>query len=288
MGNEFTGMFHFKDRKVGSVIVGEASPLNPEAMDLMTSIINDGIATSSVEDEKISNSPQLLKDFGQSRNRVLLIRYKESIYVAKNFKRPIALSGFIKRWVSGSKASKAYRNACILMRNGFNTARPIIWWERVEKGRITDSWLITEYLDHHLIAEFRDPYHNKVQQQALMRALAAYMLRLHEAGFRPLDFNIGNLFYSATDNFFKGEDDITSDDITDFFIIDINRMKQGRVPGFSEAMKSFDQLGILPEEYPYLLYPYADARGWNREACVKEIMKLRQRNSIRKRLTHFK
>lgn len=283
-------MFSINNPVGSGVLVGEASPDFPEAMQLMNNILQEGVFDPSCPQGRTRHpdSVVLHLDYCQSRNKVLRVGFRGRRYVLKQFKRPSAIAGFVKRWITGSKARKAVRNASALLQSGFNTARPVIWWERHERGLMTDSWLVAEFLDYHLIAEFREPSLNKVQQQALMKGVSLYMLRLHMAGFLPSDFNIGNLFYSATDNFFKGEGDITSDDITDFFIIDINRMKQGRVPGFREAMKSFDQLGILPEEYPYLLYPYVDARGWDREACVKEIMKLRQRNSIRKRLTHFK
>ncbi len=282
-------MFRINNPAGYGALLGEAFPEYPEAMQLMTNLLQEGVFNPFCPNGRVRHPDSVVLhfDYGQSRNKVLLVGFRNKRYVLKRYKRPKVFAGFVKRYI-GSKARKAARNASVLLKSGFNTARPVIWWECRERGVITDSWLITEFLDYHLIAEFREPSLNKIQKQTLMKAISLYMLRLHAAGFLPSDFNIGNLFYSADEKFHNGGNDIAVNDIKDFYIIDINRMKQGRVPGFHEVMKSFDQLGILPEEYPYLLYPYADARGWSRDKCVKEIVKIRHRNSLRKRLLHFK
>lgn len=241
------------------------------------------------KDRQFTNSHShiaLLKDFGQKRNTVILIDFNGLKLVAKRFARPRFPSGIIKRF-TGTKAEKGYLNALLLKEKGFKTAAPIVWWERREKGIITDSWLVTEYLDHHLISEFRDIYHNPEQKKVLMQALSQFMTRLHNAGFLPLDFNIGNIFYSASKRYHAGNEALDIKDIYDFYLIDINRMNYGKIPSFNEAMKSFDQLGILPDEYEYLLYPYADAKGWNRKMCIDKILKIRYKNYCRKKIIHL-
>ncbi len=277
-----------KFKEPGYTIVGEYSDRLPEAKGLLLALDKDKITSEvqgSAKPDSIGDHLSLIKDFGQQRNRVLLIEYKGKKYVSKQFKRPKFLNGLIRRWIRGSKARKAYRNAEKLIENGFATATPVGWSERHKGLRTTDSWLVTDYLDHHLIAEFRDPYHTLLQKQALMKALSSYMLKLHSAGIYPMDFNIGNIFYRAIPEFHDQKNHTPiPEDIKEFYLIDINRMKFGKEPTFKQVMRSFDQLGILPEEYPYLLYPYIDARGWDREKSIDTILRYRNRNSYKKKL----
>lgn len=242
---------------------------------------------SEIADAIRRGSPEirLLHDFGQTRNKVTLIEFRGRRYVIKQYGR----SGFLKRLIyslSSSKARKAFDNATLLETRGFSTASPVCCLESLTgSGMIRDSWFVSTFVDKNMIGDFRNPELSEIQRRILMEALSRYMLRLHSASILPLDFNVGNIFYRGKPSFY--ENPASPDDIEDFWLIDINRMSHDRKPGFRRAMKSFDQLGVLPEEYDYLLIPYIETRGWELGKCVAMIRRFRRRYRLVKSLKRF-
>lgn len=284
-------MFKINNSDSNNTITGEYSNIHPDAMSLMKHLLKGELLihknqNTRIQTEEIAKGwPIQVLDFGQRRNKVILIQYNGRRYVAKRFKKPNIINGVIKR-ITATKAQKAFRNANLLIEKGFKTAAPVIWWEEHNALAVTDSWLITEYVHQPLISEMREYKLNKGQKEWLMSSVSHYLLSLHKAGFIPYDFNVGNVLYSATDSTNTYTNTFDSREKLNFYIIDINRMGVGSVPGFGRAMKSFDQLGVKEDEYPYLLYPYVDARGWSREKSVAKIKKIRLLSDVKKFLRH--
>lgn len=222
------------------------------------------------------------KDYGQRRNFVGLVNFEGKRYVVKCFAPGSPFKKLIYGLFSKTKAERAFTNAVKLMEAGFQTAMPIAAGCHVSSGMLRSSWFVAEFLDWHLVSDFRNPVLSAEQRRVIMQALSQYMVKLHAAGVMPGDFNIGNVFFQATPDFYERTPDLSQ--ISDFSLIDINRMSFGKIPDIRHAMKNFDQLGVSEEEYDFLLLPYAFARGWSLKECDLWIRHYRNQERWKRRV----
>ena len=72
------------------------------------------------------------------------------------------------------------------------------------------------------------------EKKRLRHDLVDFTLQLHLNKVLPLDYNPKNIFYRKTNGKYH------------FALIDINRLKLGKVPGIRMSMNAFSQLGIPP------------------------------------------
>ena len=83
-----------------------------------------------------------------------------------------------------------------------------------------------------------------------------FTLQLHLNKVLPLDYNPKNIFYRKTNGKYH------------FALIDINRLKLGKVPGIRMSMNAFSQLGIPADDFMKIIPLYAEQRGFDIEECI--------------------
>lgn len=217
-------------------------------------------------------------DYGKSRNLVVAFDCNQRRYVAKYFATR-KLPDLISRWLRlPSKAEKSYRHALRIQESGFLTALPVGYWDNAPgSGRYSGGFL-AEHIAGPWVADIHDPNLDMDYRKDLMTDLSFFTLRLHLAGLRPGDYNVGNILYTEDEESAEGE--------RRFWLIDINRFKFGRPPSLPEAMLAFDQLGAEDWMLPYLVWPYVDMRGWDRSEAWHWILRHRRRSALRKILKH--
>jgi len=133
----------------------------------------------------------------------------------------------------GSKARRSFDVAAALFQNGIGTPRPIAFLERWERGRLTESYFLTEFTENS--STFRDEliqlYHHEFQYDKilnLMDCVAAAVRAMHDADILHGDLGNQNIFLRR-----KGPEEWG-----DVSFIDVNRGRAGRELSLRE--RAFD------------------------------------------------
>lgn len=219
-----------------------------------------------------------LKTFCNKRNTVQLVSVAGRKMVLKKYKPNGWVTGLIYTLFRKSKARRAYEHAITLTSLGFDTPQPIAYFEDKRAGIFRQGYFVCDYADLPSVEQifYSDKERlNKDEHLKMAHSLSRYTLSLHNAGVLPLDFNTGNILFSQ------------AGDKYDFTLIDINRMKFGKIPGLKKAMISFFQLGTYPHDYLGLLEPYVWERQFNFEEALYEVLKLRRKQSRWRRFKGF-
>ena len=212
-----------------------------------------------------------LKTFCDNRNRVELVDVGGKPMVVKWYKKTNLLTGLIYTLFRKSKARRAYEHALELLKRGISTPRPIAYFEQKSRGLFRVGCFFSEYVDLPAVSElFYTDKLSKEEHDLMADNLSRFTLSLHLKGIVPLDYNTGNLLVDKVGDRYR------------FTLIDINRMKIGRVPKIKEAMTSFFQLGTYPHDYLGLLEPYVWERGFNFEDALYHVI-CHRRNQTRLR-----
>lgn len=168
-------------------------------------------------------------------------------FCVKFYRVPGRIKGLIYRWLRMPKARRAWENAHRLIRAGFDTPTPegVILMQR---GHRLDKSCYICRMYHEPWAHLRG-IENRPDFPAIVKALAAYMHRLHAAGVWMKDFTPGNvLFRPAADGGY------------DFSLVDINRMRFG-VTSQRKLLSSFGSPLDTAEAVDALAREYADSAG---------------------------
>ena len=145
----------------------------------------------------------------KGRNEIRRYTIGENTYIVKRFKKNNIFKK-ISYIFTGSKAQRAFDNAIKLQILGISTPKEIAYSDVIRNGLISYSYLLNEYTDAHpIVEEISDPTNFNHE---LIKSLAHFFARLHEAGIIHHDLNSTNILYRKVD------------DIYIFELIDINRM----------------------------------------------------------------
>lgn len=202
-----------------------------------------------------------VKTFCNNRNTVELINIDGEQFVLKKYKKTNLLTGIIYTFFRKTKARRAYEYALMLLEMGIDTPFPVAYCEKRHLGIFRWGYFISKYTDRQAVADYF--YSDKLddnERKLLANDISLYTLQLHQNGVIPLDYN-------ATNILLKKE----SDGHYHFTLIDINRMKFGRVPNLKEAMSSFFQIGSFACDYLSLLEPYTTRRGFDFEEALYHV-----------------
>lgn len=214
------------------------------------------------------------KIFCDKRNRVELVEIGGKPMVVKWYKKTNLLTGLIYTIFRKSKARRAYEHAIELLKLDISTPFPVAYSEQKSRGLFRIGCFISEYVDLPAVSElFYSDKLPKEEHDLMADNLSRFTLALHLKGIVPLDYNTGNLLVAKVGDNYR------------FTLIDINRMRIGRVPKIKEAMTSFFQLGTYPHDYLGLLEPYAWERGFNFEEALYHVIRHRRNQT---RLRKFK
>lgn len=216
--------------------------------------------------------------FCNNRNIVELVNVQGKPLVVKKYKKANLLTDIIYTFFRKSKARRAYEHALELLKRGIDTPFPVAYFEKRKWGIFRRGYFISEFVDQTSVLDLF--YTNKLDENEhslLADNLSRFTLTLHLNGIIPLDFNTSNILCRKDGDKYK------------FSLIDINRMKFGRIPKIKDAMRSFFQLGTYPRDYLALLGPYTHERGFDfEEALYHVICHRRHQTRLRKIKRFFK
>lgn len=220
--------------------------------------------------EYIEDIPRKFDSIGtvlhSKRNIIREDCVKGTRLVIKSF-RHIYLTNRIRyTYFYPSKAQRAFENAGILLRKGFNTPRPIAYVEVKRNGLIDQMFFICEHTDFQsldLITEISFEMSLK-----LVRQIARHTFRLHQNNIYHGDYSVGNILFKASNNKYE------------LALIDNNRMHFGDIT-FEKGIRNFERLGLPVEHLTLIAKEYA--RQWNVDEVIgMERLFLYKRNQWRK------
>jgi tRNA A-37 threonylcarbamoyl transferase component Bud32 len=194
--------------------------------------------------------------------------------VAKRFKRPNIVQRIVYTFFKKSKAERAYLYAKRFREKGIDTPHEIAYIEEYCNGLLRDSYFFSIFCPD---AEIRDTLRRPDCPEALVRALAAFLVEVHTRGILHGDLNLTNILFRQE-----------PDGRYHFSLIDTNRSRFTDSPTRRDCLHN---LRTLTHERPLLrriLGAYCELRGWDTEACLKTVLKelegMERRKEMKKKL----
>lgn len=207
------------------------------------------------------------------RNTVERVRFNDHQYVVKKYKRPVLLNCVVYTWFRKSKPLRAYENAEILLKKGFDTAVPIAYLIFRKFGFYHTGYFISEYIPFPTLDEVLREGDADVRKE-WEDALVEYTVRLHKAGIIHRDYNARNFLVH------KEEDQHC------LAMIDINQLTFGKVTPRA-AMVSLE---LFRNDIPHLedLIPqYAEGMDFDADECLRLLRQSQERRAKRRAFKHW-
>lgn len=177
--------------------------------------------------------------------------------IVKAYKLPVFINRIAYGLLRSSKAERAYRYALKLLKAGFKTPEPV--------GFITCRQGLLFGKSFSVSLKSSCPYTYKdllvkrfSRHEEILKRIALFTARLHEAGFLHKDYSAGNILF----------DDATKD--ISIEIIDLNRITFTK-PGLEKGCKNFERLPNTDDMLAIMGTTYAKARGFDPAICVRKI-----------------
>lgn len=214
--------------------------------------------------EWISTLPSTFSQSGEviydARNQIRVIETPWGTMNVKRYRRPIFINRIIYTLFRPAKAIRAFENAHRLQQFHIPTPEAVAYIIEYKMGLITDSYLITVQSPlKRKLYEFRE--HGIEGYEPIIQALARFTAQLHEQGIYHRDFSPGNILFDSIQGKIQ------------FSLVDINRMDfyQKPVPS-KRAFQNFARLWGEEDFFTLLADTYAEARGWDKQTCEREII----------------
>lgn len=209
----------------------------------------------------ISSLPDSFSGRGEKlhdgRNKVKRFRIGREWIVVKKFKRPNIAQKIIYTFFKSSKAERAYLFAEKLRNLGINTPHEIGYIEIKRNCLLDESYFISTQCSYAALSQILD---GADFSREAADALAGYLVELHGKGVLHGDLNLTNILYRIEDGKYE------------FTLIDTNRSTFKESPGMKECLENLKRLTHDREMMKYIISAYAQVRGWDKEAAVKDVM----------------
>lgn len=179
------------------------------------------------------------------RNTVYRLAIGNTTIVIKSFQVPNFIDSYLQTIVGKSKSHLSYINAKKLLQLGFRTPTPVAYGEVLNGNRLLRSYAMTEFISG---GDLRG-WENNPDNEPLLRAFAAEMVKMHDAGILHRDFSPGNVLFTGTPALGFN-----------FYHIDLNRMKFD-VTSRARLLSMFGSLSTSREAIERLAGYYAEAAG---------------------------
>lgn len=203
----------------------------------------------------------------KSRNEIKVFTVGNLQLNVKQYKVPSFFNQLVYTFFRPAKVLRAYTYAFKLLEKGFDTPEPVAYILFKKAGLIHQSYLVTLQSPYsHNFYEFGKG--SISEREDVVKALACYTAKLHDAEVYHCDYSPGNILFEK-----EGEQ-------IHFTLIDINRMKFGRV-SMEKGCANFSRLWGNTDFFYLLAYEYAQARCFDEDTCIQLIMK--ERNKFWKR-----
>lgn len=164
------------------------------------------------------------------------------------------------------KGMRAFIYPQKLIEAGIETPRPVAYIEEFSHGLLGYSYFVSLHSDMPgRLYELGNARMDTPEQIRLVRDVARFAARIHDAGLTHLDFSPGNVLYETL-----------PDDSHRFALVDINRMRFGDVD-IKRGCANFARLWGQPRMFGILAEEYAAARGFDVGECLRLMMAARRR-----------
>lgn len=168
----------------------------------------------------------------------------------KRYRVPHPLNRVIYTFFRSPKGRRAFEYPRRLEAAGIDTPTPVAYIEDRRNGLIAYSYLITLQSPlSRTFYEFGDKSMTDATDVRIVRALTRFAARMHDAGILHRDFSPGNILF-----------DLDRQGNPVFSIVDINRMKFGRITP-KDGIRNFARLWGQPAMFDIIADEYALARG---------------------------
>jgi serine/threonine protein kinase len=203
------------------------------------------------------------KTIYKSRNEIKVFEVNGVEINVKQYKVPIFINRIMSTFFRPTKAHRAYTYAFELLAKGFDTPQPIAYIHFTKAGLIHQCYFIS----------LQSPYPRNMYEfgkgpltgrESVIRGLAHYAARLHDAGIYHKDFSPGNILFQLTDDEVK------------FLLVDINRMQFGSV-SIEKGCANFARLWGSQEMFRLIAKEYAVARNAGIDECIRWVFAYRKR-----------
>ncbi len=208
--------------------------------------------------------------FCERRNKVTRTTINGKEYVVKRFKRPPLFNRFAYTFLRKDKARRSYDNAFKLRESHFDTPEPVAYIAIYRQGLFHTGYYISRYLPSVRIDETLNGLSNPQDREQLYKEFIQFTYDLHRNGIYQKDYNSGNILVSNDGEHYH------------FSLVDINRMRFNHYPSFTEAMTSFDQMGLGIPHFTVLVSLYSEMVGENPEQGI--YLMLRQRHRRKRKI----
>ena len=198
--------------------------------------------------------------------------YEQDGLVIKVFAKPGFVKALLYGWFIKSKARRSYEYAERLLSLGIATPQPVAYHEVRVCGLLCEAEYVCRksVCDHtfnHLIANPAFP-----GRETILRSIGAFVARMHEAGVLHRDLSGGNILF---------------DEAGHVEIVDLNRIRWCRHIPMQMGCCNFERLNIDREALTVMAKAYAEARGFDSQACVDYIISHRWWKHVKQGITNM-
>jgi tRNA A-37 threonylcarbamoyl transferase component Bud32 len=194
------------------------------------------------------------------RNTVKRFTVGGEVLVVKRFKRPNLVQRVVYTFFRQSKAERAYLFAAQMRALGIDTPHEAAYLELKRGGLLLDSYFASaECRD----PELRGPLNAPDCPEALITALAKFLVEVHRRGVMHGDLNLTNILFRPTDN--GGYH---------FTLIDTNRSRFLTAPTQQQCLHNLRTLTHNRELMRRIVTAYCDLQGWNVNTSLYQVFQL--------------
>ena len=210
----------------------------------------------------VASLPDAFDSFGaviyEGRNTVRRGCVEGHELAVKAFKPPHIINRVAYTFFRPSKAERSYRYSFVLLEKGISTPRPVAFLEEIRGGLLYRSYYVSLFSGYpRNMREFwTEP---EIGDRApILTDFAHFTTKIHNAEVLHLDYSPGNILFD-----YDGVE-------TRFHVIDINRMRFGRVSE-EEGYRNIRRLWLPGHTYDHIAEAYAEARGYDKEHAVERV-----------------
>ena len=199
----------------------------------------------------------------KSRNEIKVFEVNGVKINVKQYKTPVWINRIFYTFFRPTKAWRAYTYALKLLAKEINTPPPVACMIFKKAGLIHQCYFVS----------LQSPYTRNMYEfgtgmlsdrAPVIRHLARYAAKLHDAGIYHRDFSPGNILFQQTEH------------EVNFLLVDINRMQFGPV-SIEKGCANFARLWGSKEMFTLIAKEYATARHADVDDCIRWVFDYRKR-----------
>ncbi len=190
--------------------------------------------------------------------------------VIKQFAKPFFLKSIIYGFFQKSKARRSYEYA---LRLADFTPKPIAYQEVRICGLLQESYYACQKSE--CTFTFNNLIHHPEfpNRKEILKAIGRFTATLHERGIMHHDYSGGNILFNA--------------DGSKIEMVDLNRVHFYKHIDITQGCKNFERLNIDKEALQIMAEAYAEARGFDKETCVENIIRMRWHKHVKQGITNL-